>query len=103
MNYEDTYRVRQLNEIKVQHEIQTISSFKKCLKESDECTNKMSNLLTNFETRLNGLHDLIVPVYDTTNSLQIKYSNINKVIVRLDNIVQFYNSVKDLSLVIQAG
>ena len=36
----------------------------------------MSNLLTNFEARLNGLHDLITPVYDTTNSLQIKYSSI---------------------------
>ena len=76
MNYEDTYRIRQLNEIKVQHELQTISSFKKCLKDSDEVTNKMSNLLTNFEARLNGLHDFITPVYDTTNSLQIKYSSI---------------------------
>ena len=75
MTYEDTYRQKQLNEIKVQHETQTISSFKKCLKESEENTSKMTNLLDNFESRLNALHDLIVPIYDTTNTLQIKYSS----------------------------
>lgn len=75
MTYEDTYRQKQLNEIKVQHENQTINSFKKCLKESEENTSKMTNLLDNFETRLNALHDLIVPVYDSTNTLQIKYSS----------------------------
>ncbi len=75
MSYEDTYRIRQLNDIRVQHELQSISSFKKCLKDSDDSTNKMTNMLTNFETRLNALHDLIVPIYETTSSLQIKYSS----------------------------
>jgi hypothetical protein len=74
--YEDTYRVRQLNEMKVQHEIHTVDVLNKCLNESDENTNKMKNLLNNFENRLTSLHDLIVPIYDATNTLQIKYSSI---------------------------
>ncbi len=73
--YEDTYRVRQLNEMKVQHETHTIDLLNKCLTESDENTHRMQNLLDNFERRLNGLHDLIVPIYDATNTLQIKHSS----------------------------
>ncbi len=72
---ENTYRIRQLNDIKVQHEAQTINSLQKCLTESVENTNKMTNLLNNFENRLTALHDLIMPVYDATNTLQIKYSS----------------------------
>ena len=123
MNYEDTEKMFQSNNINIKQELQTISSIKKCLKQSDEVTNKMTNILNNFESKINDLHDLIVPVYDTNNSLQNKYSSIfssffftiilynsnlikidiNKVIGRLDNIVQFHNSVKDLSIIIQAG
>lgn len=101
--YEDTYRVRQLNEMKIQHETQTIDLLNKCLNESDDNTNKMNNMLNNFESRLTDLHDLIVPIYDATNTLQIKYSNIQKTVGKLDNIIEYYNSVKNLSLVIQAG
>lgn len=101
--YEDTYRIRQLNEMKVQHETQTIDLLKKCLNESEDNTNRMNSLLNNFETRLTSLHDLIVPIYDATNTLQIKHSNINKTVSKLDNIIEYYNSVKNLSLVIQAG
>lgn len=75
MMFEDTYRVRQFNELKIQQEFKTMDLLKKCLKESNEQTNKMTNLLDNFETRLGALHDLIVPVYDATNTLQIKYSS----------------------------
>ena len=108
--------------MKVQHEIHTIEVLNKCLNESDESTNKMTNLLNNFESRLNSLHDLIVPIYDATNTLQIKYSSkatrkclwnnkifklifidIQQTVGKLDNIIEYYNSVKNLSLVIQAG
>lgn len=101
--YEDTYRVRQLNEMKVQHEMQTIDLLNNCLAESEDNTNKMNNILNNFESRLTSLHDLIVPIYDATNTLQIKHSNIQKTVGKLDNIIEYYNSVKNLSLVIQAG
>ena len=77
--YEDTYRIRQLNEMRVQHETQTIDLLNKCLEESDDSTKKMTSLLNNFESRLTSLHDLIVPIYDATNTLQIKYSS-NRII-----------------------
>ena len=73
--YEDTYRIRQYNEIKMQQEVQTIDVLKSCLKKSNEQTNKMTDLLNNFENRLTALHDLIMPVYDATNTLQVKYSS----------------------------
>ena len=76
--YEDSYRLRQFNEIKMQQEQQTIQVVKKCLNESNDQTNKMKNLLNNFESRLTALHDLIMPVYDATNTLQIKYSSRKK-------------------------
>jgi hypothetical protein len=76
MNYEDTEKMFQSNNINIKQELQTISSIKKCLKQSDEVTNKMTNILNNFESKINDLHDLIVPVYDTNNSLQNKYSSI---------------------------
>ncbi len=83
--YEDTYRVRQLNEMKVQHEMQTIDLLNKCLIESDDNTHRMRNLLDNFESRLNGLHDLIVPIYDATNTLQIKHSSKNLELSNFEN------------------
>lgn len=123
--YEDTYRIRQLNEMRVQHETQTIDLLNKCLEESDDSTKKMTNLLNNFESRLTSLHDLIVPIYDATNTLQIKYSSnfqqlltsflaqfkhnllvikdIQTTVGKLDEILEYYNSVKNLSMVIQAG
>ena len=74
--YEDTYTIRQFNNNKIKQELYTIQKVKECLSESNEQTNKMKNLLDNFETRLTALHDLIMPVYDATNTLQIKYSSI---------------------------
>lgn len=76
MVFEDTYRTRQINDLKVRQELDSINVLKKCLNESKEQTHKMTNLLDNFETRLSALHDLIVPVYDSTNILQIKHSSI---------------------------
>jgi hypothetical protein len=73
--YEDTYTIRQFNNNKIKQELFTIQKVKECLSESNEQTNKMKNLLDNFETRLTALHDLIMPVYDATNTLQIKYTS----------------------------
>jgi hypothetical protein len=73
--YEDSYRTRQFNEMKVQHELQTIDVLSRCLKDSSEQTSKMTNLLNTFEHRLSQLHDLIMPVYDATNTLRIKESS----------------------------
>ena len=101
--YEDTFRARQQNELKMQQEFNTIKVLRKCMNESKEQTNRMTGLLDNFEARLTGLHDLIMPVYDATNTLQIKYANLQKTVTELDKIIENYNSVKNLSLVIQAG
>ncbi|CAF0945163.1 unnamed protein product, partial [Brachionus calyciflorus] len=103
MVYEDTYRIRQLNDLKVQHEINSINVLKKCLNESKEQTHKMTNLLDNFESRLSALHDIIVPVYDSTNILQIKHSNLQTAVNQLDNILEYYKTVENLSANIQAG
>jgi hypothetical protein len=103
MHYDDTFRARQLNELKIQQENSTIDLLKKCLNESNDQTNKMVNLLDHFETRLNVLNDIIMPVYNDTNTLQIKYSNLQQTVTHLDKIIDYYNSVKNLSQIIQAG
>lgn len=101
--FEETYRVRQFNEIKIQQDLQIVNALQKSLNESNEQTNKMTNLLDNFENRLTAMHDLIMPVYEATNMLQIKYSNIHKTASQLDSIIEYYDSVKNLSVAIQAG
>lgn len=75
MMYDESYRKRQFNDLKINQENQTIGMMRKCLKESTEQTNKMSNILSSFETRLSVLHDIIMPVYESTNMLQIKYQS----------------------------
>ena len=87
--YEDTYTIRQFNNNKIKQELYTIQKVKECLTESNEQTNKMKNLLDNFEVRLNALQDLIMPVYDATNTLQIKYSSKKK--KKIDTISISYN------------
>jgi hypothetical protein len=101
--YEDTFRVRQLNELKIQQDHRTMDVLRKCMSESGEQTARMSGLLTNFEHRLTALHDLIMPVYDATSMLQIKHGNLHKTVSQLDNIIEYYNSVKSLSQIVQAG
>ncbi len=73
--YEDTYRARQANEKKLQHELQSIDVLQKYLLDSNEQTNRMTNLLSHFEQRLSALNDHIMPVYEATNKLQIKYKS----------------------------
>lgn len=101
--YEDTSRLRQLNEISIQNETQRIEWLQRCLRESDENTKKMTNILSTFETKLTSMHDLVMPVYEATNTLQIKYSNLQTTVNQLDSIIEYYDSVKNLSLVVQAG
>lgn len=101
--YSDTFRVRQLNELKIQQELNTNEMLRKCLSESNEQTSRMIGTLDNFESRLTALHDLIMPVYDATNTLQIKYANLQHTVNKLDVIVEHHNSVENLSQVIKAG
>lgn len=126
--YEDTYRMRQLNDLTINQENHTIAVVRKCLKESEEQTNKMTNILNSFEDRLSVLHNIIVPVYDATNILQIKFQSaetfliekisfktkiqylylyiqkdLGKAVTQLEKITEYYDSVKNLSMVIQAG
>lgn len=70
---DDSVRIRQLNDLKINQENSTVEMMQKCLRESSEQTNKMTNILNSFESRLSALHDIIMPVYDATNMLQIKF------------------------------
>ena len=104
--YEDTFRTRQLNELKMQQEFNTIKVLRKCMNESQEQTKRMTGLLDNFETQLtrhlHALRGLVMPD-DATDPLQIKYANLQKTVTELNHVIEIYNSVENLSLVIQAG
>ena len=52
-----------------------LDNLQKCLASSNDSTLKMTNLLTNFQTRLDGLKDLITPVYLSTNDLKVKHTS----------------------------
>lgn len=75
-SFENSVRMRQLNDLKINQENTTIEMMRKCLVESGEQTNKMTNILNSFENRLSVLHDIIMPVYDATNMLQIKFQSL---------------------------
>jgi exocyst complex component 7 len=92
-----------INDKRLQLDLQTVELLQRGLKESNEQTEKMTNLLSNFETRLTALNDLIMPVYEATNNLQIKHTNIQKTVVQLDNIIEHYENVKNLTVVVQSG
>lgn len=92
MVYEDSYRLRQINDLKIEKDINSINLLKKCLGESKDQTSKMTSLLDGIELRLSGLHDLIVPVYDSTNTLQIKHSSFLIFKIILLNLKIYLNS-----------
>ena len=101
--YENIFQARQENELKIQRELDTINQIRKCMNETNDQTNRMTHMLNTFETRLSTLHDIIMPVYDATTILRIKQENLHRTIDQLDSIIEYYNSVKNLSKVIQAG
>lgn len=73
--FDESVHMRQLNDLKINQENNIIEMMRKCLKESSEQTNKMTHILSSFESRLSDLHDIIMPVYDATNILQIKHQS----------------------------
>ena len=73
--YDEANRIRQLNEMRIQQNGQMMDTLRKSLMQSDEQTKKMTMLLDNFENRLTTMHGHIMPVYEATNILQIKYSS----------------------------
>lgn len=50
--FEDTSQMRHFNEILINQQDQNNALLRKCLKESEERTNKMINILNNIEAQL---------------------------------------------------
>jgi hypothetical protein len=73
--FDDIARIKNLNELKIQRVSQQLDILQKCLQDSNEQTCKMNSLLNGFDNKLSVLNDLIMPVYNSTNSLQIKHNS----------------------------
>jgi hypothetical protein len=100
---ETSYRMRQSNEIQIKHDLDLVNQLRNSLRESNSQTQKMTNILNSFETQLTTMHDLIMPLHEATKTLQIKHSNIQKTSARLEDVIEYYDSVQKLSQVIEAG
>ena len=72
---ESIKHTRQLNDVAIEQNNQLLASLRKSLKQSNEQTNKMTSLLDNFETKLTNMRGHILPVYEATKILQIRYSS----------------------------
>jgi hypothetical protein len=75
MHEESGQRTRQLNDASIQQNNQLLDSLKKSLEQSNDQTKKMTSLLDNFEQQLTTMRGHIMPVYEATNILQVKYSS----------------------------
>merc|ERR550519_594193 len=55
----------------------------------------MVEILTSFEQRLARLEETILPVYQETGNLQRRQENIDKTLVELDHVINYYNVSKE--------
>merc|ERR1719187_2466959 len=63
----------------------------------------MVEILTSFEQRLGRLEETILPVYQETGNLQRRQENIDKTLVELDHVINYYNVSKEVENVVREG
>merc|ERR550519_1960896 len=63
----------------------------------------MVEILTSFEQRLARLEETILPVYQETGNLQRRQENIDKTLVELDHVINYYNVSKEVENIVREG
>merc|ERR1712012_912934 len=99
----DPTRVKEDVEDRLRIEEDSVNWLRDKMKQSQELTSTMTDVLTSFEERLTKLEATILPVYQETENLQRRQENIDRTLDALDHVIDFYNVSKEVENVVKAG
>ena len=88
---------------KLQLERENLAWLKEQCDDSEKLTSDMVEILESFETRLGKLEQTILPVYQETGNLQRRQENIEKTLLELDHVINYYNVSKEVENIVREG
>lgn len=91
------------NRKKLDTAIENAAKLRTILEHSNENTNKITGILTNFDNRLLKLEETVRPVYKETGQLQRKQEDIISALGRLDHAIRYYTIVGEVESNIISG
>ncbi|MFH4974384.1 hypothetical protein AB6A40_001093 [Gnathostoma spinigerum] len=88
---------------KLQQDDEWLTCLEDNLSKSKLIRNRIINILDSFENRLQQLDESVVPLHNRTARLQIKQTNIAKLLKTIDATIQFYVRAAELEISIREG
>ncbi|KFM80189.1 Exocyst complex component 7, partial [Stegodyphus mimosarum] len=82
--------------LKLEKESSSLNLLKDKAAKCSSLSKEMSTILTSFDERLMKLEQTILPVYLETGNLQRRQENIDKILDRLDYVIQYYKIPKEM-------
>lgn len=89
--------------IKLEKELNSLALLREKVDKSSILSKGMCSILTSFDEHLMKLEQTILPVYLETGNLQRRQENIEKIIERLDYVIQYYKVPKEVETTIRDG
>ena len=94
---------KQNSDAKLQLEQEKLAWLREQCEESERLTSGMVEILESFESRLGKLEETILPVYQETGNLQRRQENIDKTLLELDHVINYYNVSKEVCIYCSVG
>ncbi|CAL1271954.1 unnamed protein product [Larinioides sclopetarius] len=89
--------------LKLEKETNSLKLLREKMDKCNSLSKDMCSILTSFDEHLMKLEQTILPVYLETGNLQRRQENIDKILDRLDYVIQYYNVPKDVESKIRDG
>ncbi|XP_054724475.1 exocyst complex component 7-like [Uloborus diversus] len=89
--------------LKLEKETRSLALLREKIDKSCSLGNAMCSILTSFDEHLMKLEQTILPVYLETGNLQRRQENIEKILDRLDYVIQYYKVPKEVEGAIRDG
>ncbi|KAL0278361.1 UNVERIFIED_CONTAM: hypothetical protein PYX00_000199 [Menopon gallinae] len=88
---------------KLEKEEGDLDLLKERVERSNHITKSMIGILDSFEQRLSRLEETILPVYNETGNLQKRQQNIEKTLMALDTVINYYTVSQEVESIIRTG
>ncbi|PRD27639.1 UNVERIFIED_CONTAM: Exoc7 [Trichonephila clavipes] len=89
--------------LKLEKETNSLNLLGEKMEKCNTLSKDMCSILTSFDEHLMKLEQTILPVYLETGNLQRRQENIDKILDRLDYVIQYYNVPKEVESKIRDG
>ncbi|GIY12561.1 exocyst complex component 7 [Caerostris extrusa] len=89
--------------LKLEKETNSLKLLQDKMDKCNSLSKDMCSILTSFDEHLMKLEQTILPVYLETGNLQRRQENIDKILDRLDYVIQYYNVPKEVESKIRDG